>query len=61
MSGSTDITNFGPFGGVVKVAVIISNNLLSAVQYLLPSVVAMIKGTGDNGYSHIHGLFIIYN
>ena len=49
--GLTDITNFGLFGGAVKLTVTISSNVLFLVFYLPSSVVAILKGTGDNGYS----------
>ena len=45
MFESTDVTNFGLFGGVVRGRVTISNNLLFAVWHLSPSVVALLKGT----------------
>ena len=49
--GSTDITNFVLFIGVVKVTVKISNNLLFVVWHLPPSVVATFKGAWtDMGY-----------
>ena len=51
--GSSDITKYGLFGGVVKVAVTISSNLLFAVWCPPPLVVAMLKGTGDSGYSKV--------
>ena len=48
---SIDMTNFGLLGGTVKVALIMSSNLLLDVVRLLPSAVAMRNGTGDSGYS----------
>ena len=44
------MTNFGLLGGIVKVALIMSSNLLLDVR-LPPSAVAMRNGTGDSGYS----------
>ena len=51
LSGSTDITISGLFGGVVKGIVTISNILLFAVWCLPPSDSAMFKGAANSEYS----------
>ena len=48
---SIDMTNFGPLHGTDKVVLIMSSKLLLAAVHLPHSVVAMLNGTGDSGYS----------
>ena len=42
---------FGLLGGTVKVALVMSSNLLLDVVHMPPSAVVMLNGTGDSGYS----------
>ena len=48
---SIDMTSFGLLGGTVKIALIMSSNLLLDILRVPPSAVAVLNGTGDSGYS----------
>ena len=48
---SIDMTNFGLLGGTVKVAFIMSSNMLLDVVRVPPVAVTMLNGTCDSGYS----------